>query len=304
MDVQGLNLTYPSDHELLATRLLDAPLDLVWEAFSRPEHLARWWGPAGFSNSFQEFDLRPGGHWRFTMHGPDGKDYPNHHVFTQVLPRQRIGLRFMEAPHFELTLSFSELDGRTLLTWHSQFGSAETWAKVMDYALPGLVQNIERFAEYSAGLAGAPPADPPSAREITSARDFDAPVERVFGAWIDPDQLAAWWGPLGFSNSFRQFEPRPGGAWNFTMHGPDGKDYPNQSVFLEVDAPRRLVFRHENGPRFLATVTFSDLGGRTRLLWRMLFDSAALYAQVKGYAVDGNRQNLDKLRDHLAKTPV
>lgn len=144
-----------------------------------------------------------------------------------------------------------------------------------------------------------------SDREILSSRVFDAPREAVFQAWIDPDELRRWWGPKGFTNTFHAFDPRPGGEWLFIMHGPDGTDYKNRSVFVEIDAPNRIVFDHVSGPRFRATVTFADKDGKTELTWRMLFETAAEYDGVKGFAVDGNRQNLDKLAVCLAdrKTP-
>src|SRR5512138_1947517 len=83
-----------------------------------------------------------------------------------------------------------------------------------------------------------------SDREIVSARTFDAPRERVFGAFSDPSRLARWWGPKGFTSTFHEFDMRPGGAWRITLHGPDGADYPSESVFVDVVRPARIVFRH------------------------------------------------------------
>ncbi len=88
-----------------------------------------------------------------------------------------------------------------------------------------------------------------SDREIVSTRVFDAPRERVFQAWTDPEHLARWWGPKGFTNTFHEFDPRPGGVWGFVMHGPDGVDYKNRSVFVEIVKPERIVFDHVSGPR-------------------------------------------------------
>ena len=85
--------------------------------------------------------------------------------------------------------------------------------------------------------------------EIVSARTFAAPRERVFDAFRDPSHLARWWGPQGFSSTFEVFELRPGGAWRFVMRGPDGVDHPNESVFLAVEEPERIVFRHLSGER-------------------------------------------------------
>src|SRR4051812_27530583 len=81
-------------------------------------------------------------------------------------------------------------------------------------------------------------------REFVHSRLIDAPQERVFQAFADPARLARWWGPNGFTSTFEVFEFRAGGMWRFVMHGPDGTDYPNESVFVEVAACERVVFEH------------------------------------------------------------
>jgi len=140
-----------------------------------------------------------------------------------------------------------------------------------------------------------------SDREIVTTRIIDAPRELVFKAWTDPEHLALWWGPKGFTNTFQEFDMRPGGVWRFVMHGPDGVDYKNKSVFVEIVRPERLVFRHVSGPQFQVTATFDEQAGKTRLTFRMLFDTAAECANVKGFAVEANEQNFDRLEAQLAK---
>jgi uncharacterized protein YndB with AHSA1/START domain len=92
-----------------------------------------------------------------------------------------------------------------------------------------------------------------SEREIVSTRLIDASRDLVFKAWTDPHHLVQWWGPKGFTNTFHEFEPRPGGRWRFVMHGPDGRDYQNESVFAEVVRPERIVFDHISGPQLFAS---------------------------------------------------
>lgn len=141
-----------------------------------------------------------------------------------------------------------------------------------------------------------------SDREIVTARVFDVPRERLFKAWTDPDHLVHWWGPKGFTNTFQEFDLRPGGFWRFVMRGPNGVEHPNESVFVEIVEPERLVFDHlEPVHEFRVTVTFEDLGGKTRLVWRMLFTSAAECDRVKGFVVEANEQNLDRLEAQLAR---
>ena len=144
-------------------------------------------------------------------------------------------------------------------------------------------------------------AEAPSDREIVSTRVLDMPREHVFRAWTEPEHLARWWGPKGFTNTFREFDQRPGGRWRFVMHGPNGVDYENESVFVEIAAPARIVFRHVTAPRFEVTATFAEQGRKTRLTFRMLFETAAECAKVKLYAVEANEQNFDRLEAELAR---
>lgn len=138
-------------------------------------------------------------------------------------------------------------------------------------------------------------------RDIVTTRVFNAPRELVFQAWTDPDQLVQWWGPKGFTNTFHEFDMRPGGIWRFVMHGPNGVDYQNKSVFVEVVNPERIVFDHVSGPRFQVVATFAEQAGKTTLTFRMRFESAAECDKVKAFAVEGNEQNFDRLEAQLAK---
>lgn len=133
-------------------------------------------------------------------------------------------------------------------------------------------------------------------REFVHARLIDAPRERVFRAFAEPAHLARWWGPNGFSNTFETFELWPGGAWRFVMHGPDGKDYPNESVFRAVSAPERIEFEHlSEGHHFVMTITFTAQGQQTLVGWRQVFDSAAHKARIAHFVAEANEQNLDRL---------
>lgn len=137
--------------------------------------------------------------------------------------------------------------------------------------------------------------------EIVSTRIFGAPRERVWCAWTYPAHLCRWWGPKGFTNTFDEFDLRPGGVWRFVMHSPDGTDYRNKSVFVEIVKPERLVFDHVSGHRFRVTVTFADDGKGTRVTFRMSFPSAGECAKVKAVVVEANEQNFDRLAEELAR---
>ena len=146
-------------------------------------------------------------------------------------------------------------------------------------------------------------AEAVSAREIVSARVFEAPRARLFEAFSDPDQLVHWWGPEGFANTFHEFDMKPGGKWRFVMHGPDGSDYRNESVFVEILEPERIVVEHVSAPRFQMSMHLDEQGRSTKLTWRMLFESAAICEKVKGVVVEANEQNFDRLEIHLTKMP-
>jgi uncharacterized protein YndB with AHSA1/START domain len=160
----------------------------------------------------------------------------------------------------------------------------------------GAGQSIERLDTYVTELDVA-------AREIKTTRVFNAPRELVFKVWTDPTHIAKWWGPNGFTNTISEMDVRPGGWWKFVMHGPDGVDYRNESVYVEVVPPERLVFEHNSSPHFRTTVTFEAQGDKTVLTMQMLFPTAEVRdrtVRVHG-AEEGNRQTLSRLAEYLAQ---
>ena len=148
---------------IIGTRVIDAPRDLVFSAFTDPKHLAQWWGPNGFTTTTQAFDFRLGGVWRFVMHGPDGRDYQNQITFDEIVSLERIVYRHgggddVEPIQFTQTVTFQDLgNGQTLLTWHGTFPSAPERARVIrDYgADKGLVQTMARLDDYVVTMSAA-----------------------------------------------------------------------------------------------------------------------------------------------------
>jgi uncharacterized protein YndB with AHSA1/START domain len=129
---------------------------------------------------------------------------------------------------------------------------------------------------------------------FNTSRDFPAPVDQVFAAMSDPQRLARWWGPAGFTNTFNVCEFKPGGKWSFTMHGPDGKNYPNENVFAEVDAPGKVVVQHVSDPKFRLTITLAPSATGTLVSWSQAFDSADVARNIEHIVVPANEQNLDR----------
>lgn len=140
-------------------------------------------------------------------------------------------------------------------------------------------------------------------RQIVTTRIVNASRADVWEAWTNPILLAQWWGPKVFRNTFYEFDLRPGGSWRFTVHAPNGADFPNESVFVEIVAPERIVFRHLAPVHdFLAAAEFARAGEGTAIRFSMLFPSAAERERSKRYVVQGNEENFDRLAALLAVT--
>jgi uncharacterized protein YndB with AHSA1/START domain len=142
-------------------------------------------------------------------------------------------------------------------------------------------------------------SEPESVREIISTRLLNAKQELVFSAFSNPLHLAKWWGPKGFTNTFNLFDFTPNGKWDFVMHGPDGVNYKNESEFIEIIKPERIVFNHICKPYFRMTITLTEEGDKTRITWRMLFETSIVYENVKNYVGDANQENFDRLENEL-----
>jgi uncharacterized protein YndB with AHSA1/START domain len=140
-------------------------------------------------------------------------------------------------------------------------------------------------------------------RELRISRLLKAPIELVWEVWTDPEHIKNWWGPNGFTNTISEMNVTPGGEWNLIMHGPDGTDYKNKSVFKEIIKHKKIVYEHITAPKFLATIEFESRGDSTFLNWHMLFETKEEFIQVvKTFKADeGMKQNMEKLEQYLQK---
>lgn len=142
-----------------------------------------------------------------------------------------------------------------------------------------------------------------ASHELSIERVLNAPRELVWKVWTDPVHCAAWWGPDGFTTTMQKMELVPGGNWDLIMHGPDGTDYINHSIFTEIRQPERLAYKHISRPVFEAFVDFIEEGAQTRIRMRMLFDTAEerTYA-IKTFGADkGLVQHAGNLISYLEK---
>lgn len=138
--------------------------------------------------------------------------------------------------------------------------------------------------------------------EIVNSRIFNAPRELVFRAWSEPEHLKNWWGPAGFTNTFHEFDFRVGGKWRFVMHGPEKGNYANECEFIKIDAPALIAWKRHSKPLFQVVATFEEVSpDKTKLVFKMLFDTPEECGKIKPFVVDKNEENFDKLEKELVK---
>lgn len=231
--------TGSSANEIRITRVYDAPARAVWDAWTVPEQVAKWWGPRGFTITSHSKDLRPGGTWRYTMHGPDGVDYPNLTTYYEVEPHKRLvydhGATDERPPLFRVTVTFTEVDGRT------------TMEMISTLPTPAAAVEMTRFIKKAGGY-GTWDRLAEHLNETTSGtstfvinRVFAAPIARVYAMWTTPEHLVKWLPPTGATMRFLRAEIAPGKSSLFAMSGPQGTMY-GRADYLAIEPPHRLVY--------------------------------------------------------------
>jgi uncharacterized protein YndB with AHSA1/START domain len=138
---------------------------------------------------------------------------------------------------------------------------------------------------------------------FNTSRDMPAPAEEIWVAFSDPERLARWWGPAGFTNTFHTFEFKPGGRWSLTMQSPNGGNAANESVFEVVEPPRKIVIRHISLPLYRLTVELTQSSMGTSVSWSQEFDDANLARRIAKVIVPANEQNLDRLTAEVIGGP-
>jgi len=134
------------NHKIYSSRALNAPLELVYEAFANPQYLQQWWGPEGFTNTIHEFDLRPGGKWLLTMHGPDKGHYENSSIFQEVIPNKSVSWTRLSQPLFDMQITFELLsEFSSKITFVMTFSSVEECEKMKKYVVPKNEENFDRL---------------------------------------------------------------------------------------------------------------------------------------------------------------
>lgn len=307
--------------DIAITRIYDAPVALVWDAWTDPAQAAQWWGPRGFSITTHSKELRVGGSWVYTMHGPDGKDWPNFTRYHEVVPQSRLvydhGASSEDAkPMFRVTVEFRDLGQRTELNMRMTFATVEEVAQSRAIIkAAGGNSTWDRLAEYLEKQA--------THQEIfVINRSFNAPLATMFDMWTKPEHFAAWLPPTGFTMNFSHIDLRTGGSGSYAMTNGQFTMY-GRVDYLLVQAPDRLEYtqcftdadgnisRHPGAPtwpeKMKTTVLLTPEGAsqtRVTVRWDVYGaatpEEVAAFVAEKGGMTQGWTGSFDKLDAHLS----
>jgi len=247
-----------TDRELSISRLLNAPVQLVWKVFTTPEHIKQWWGPNGFTNTIDKMEVKPGGTWEFVMHGPDGTDFKNKSIFKEIVKEKRIVFEHLSGPKFTTTITFEAQGQKTLISWRMLFESKEEFSQVVKTfkADIGLKQNIDKLEDYLI-------AEGKKSEAFTIERTFNAPVALVWKALTNKDEMKKWYFDL------EEFKSEPGFKFKFVGQGKDGtKHFVHLCEITEVEENKKLAYSWSyEGFEGYSVVTFElvEHGSKTTL---------------------------------------
>ncbi len=310
--------------DLVVTRIFNAPRDAVWNAWTEPDAVKRWWGPKVFTAPSVKIDLRVGGEYLYDMRSPEGKDYWSKGNFREIVFPERLVLTdsFADAegnvvptsyyglsPDFPLksqvTVTFEEYAGnKTRLTLH-YFGSPET---DFDSAQTGWNESFDKLSDFVGRKNLTSVSAEPGRQEISITREFDAPRNLVFKAFTDPQLYLQWVGPRRYKMILDKFEPQPGGSWRYFHEDKDGNKFGFHGVYHAV-SPEMIIDTFEfeglteRGHVSLETFKFEDLpGGRTKLTVQSVFQSAAdRDGMMQGGMEWGVKESHERLDELLEK---
>lgn len=250
-----------SNREMVITRLINAPRELVWKVWTTPEHVKHWWGPDGFTNTIHEMEVKPGGVWRFMMHGPDGTDFPNKIVFEEVVKPERLVYTHSsddenDPTRFHSVVTFEDKGGKTYITMRALFATAEERDRVVKEfgAVEGGNQTLRRLQQYLSTMENNEP--------VFVERTYKAPVEKVWKAITDRDQMKQWYFDIA------AFKAEPGFEFEFTGENKEGVKYLHLCKVIEVVPNKKLTYswRYDGfeGNSFVTFELFKE-GDKTRV---------------------------------------
>jgi uncharacterized protein YndB with AHSA1/START domain len=225
-------------------RVYNAPIASVWQAWTSQQEVCQWWGPRGFTLTTHSHDLQTGGHWHYTMHGPDGTEFENTTQYLEVIPLQSMvydhGGHKDRPPLFRVTARFSEeAGGRTQLDMSMAFESAQVAAQMKLFIRQaGGETTWDRLAEYLAKQYEA-------TEVFVLARSFSGTIEQLYSAWTSPERLAQWLPPTGASMRFLRAQAHVGGSSFYEMAHQGARPMYGLLNYHELRSPSRLVYTQQ-----------------------------------------------------------
>lgn len=262
-----------SSNQIRITRVYDAPVRAVWDAWTDPAQVGQWWGPRGFTLTTHSKDLRAGGSWRYTMHGPDGADWPNVTLYHVVEPLSRLvydhGGTDDQPPLFRVTVTFAEVDGKTTMDLTMTLASPEAAVQIAKHIKQaGGNATWDRLAEHLEEASTGK-------RSFVINRTLDAPIERVYAMWTDPEHLAKWLPPAGTRMSFLRSEIAVGKSTLFVITSSHGTMHV-RAAYQVLEPSRRIVYTQQfvDAQERLAAAPGADAWPAT-LLTTVLFTAEA-----------------------------
>jgi len=307
-------------NELRITRIYDAPVKAVWDAWTDPKQAAQWWGPRGFTITTHGKDLRPGGFWKYTMHGPDGVDYPNKAIYHEVEKHAKLvydhGGNDDRPPLFRVSVLFSEKNGKTTMDMRMTLPTPEAAAETAKFIKKaGGDGTWDRLAEYLEKNSSGK-------EQFVINRTFDTDLQTMYEMWTDPKHLTQWAGPTGMRAEYLYADIRPGGKALSRMAGPGGLVMYALVQYLDLRKPNFIAYtqqfvdenekpsRHPMAPTWpavmLTTVQFTEEEtGRTRvtLTWEthgnVTAEELATFVAGRAGMTQGWGGSFDKLDDYL-----
>jgi uncharacterized protein YndB with AHSA1/START domain len=309
-------------NELYLERVYDAPLKTVWEAFNDPEQAAQWWGPRGHSIKTHSKDLRVGGHWAYTMFGPEGQTWENKTVYLEVEKYSRLvydhGGNDDRPPLFRVTINFSEpAKGKTKFEMYMALPTEEAAKETAKFIKKaGGNSTWDRLGEFL-------DKETKNKETFVINRTFNTDVQTMHKMWTDPNHFSKWLAPTGFNMEFIRAEIKPGGKSFYSMANSDGFKMYGTVKYKEI-TPTRLVYsqqfadekenisRHPGAPTWpesmLTTVIFSEEDAnqtRVTIQWEVEGNCtpAEMQAFIKerGGMTQGWTGSFDKLEEYLTK---
>jgi uncharacterized protein YndB with AHSA1/START domain len=310
-------------NEIRITREYDAPVKAVWDAWTDTAQVAKWWGPRGFTITTHSKDLRVGGGWKYTMHGPDGVDYPNYTKYFEVEKYKKLvydhGGNDDHPPMFRVTVLFSESKGKTKMEMSMTLPTAQAAEETHKIIKKHSGNSTwDRLAEYLE-------KESTGKDQFVINRSFDAPLEVMFEMWTNPMHFSQWLPPIGFKMEFIRSDIKPGGSTFYFMSNDAGMKMYGRAEYLKIEKPDRIIYtqqfcdekenisRHpmlatwpatmlttvnltaEGPDRTRVTVTWEPYGTATR-------EEIETFVKMRGSMTQGWTGSFDKLEWLLSKS--